>query len=64
MVMRERVMEGYIYVDPLALAGRAAVQPWVRLALAFVRTLPPKQAAKKKAGAAKSSPKSSSAKRT
>jgi len=64
MVMRDRVMEGYIYVDPPALAGRAAVQPWVRLALAFVRTLPPKQAARKKAGRAKSIAKSASARRT
>jgi len=64
MVMRERVMEGYIYVDPPALAGRAAVQPWVRLALAFVRTLPPKQAAKKKVGSVKSRPKSTSTGRT
>jgi TfoX/Sxy family transcriptional regulator of competence genes len=52
MVMRGRVLEGYIYVDPPALADRAAVKPWVQLALAFVRTLPPK-AARKKAGRAK-----------
>jgi len=49
MVMRARTMEGYIYVDPPALADRAAVKPWLQLALAFVRTLPPKAAAKKKA---------------
>ena len=57
MVMRGRVMEGYIYVDPPDLADRAAVKPWVQLALAFVRTLPPKQAARKKAGGAKTRPK-------
>jgi TfoX/Sxy family transcriptional regulator of competence genes len=53
MVMRGRVMEGYIYVDPPALADRAAAKPWVQLALAFVRTLPPKPAAKKKGARAK-----------
>jgi TfoX/Sxy family transcriptional regulator of competence genes len=42
MVMRGRTMEGYIYVDPPALTGRA-VQAWLRLALEFVRTLPPKK---------------------
>jgi TfoX/Sxy family transcriptional regulator of competence genes len=53
MVMRGRTMEGYIYVDPPALTDRAAVKPWVQLALAFVRTLPPKPAAKKKSFRAK-----------
>jgi TfoX/Sxy family transcriptional regulator of competence genes len=41
MEMRGRTMEGYIYVDPPALTD-SAVQAWLRLALAFVQTLPPK----------------------
>jgi TfoX/Sxy family transcriptional regulator of competence genes len=53
MVMRGRVMEGYIYVDPPALAEGGAVKPWVQLALAFVRTLPPKPAASKRSLRAK-----------
>jgi TfoX/Sxy family transcriptional regulator of competence genes len=50
MVMRGRTMEGYIYVDPPALTGRA-VQAWLRLALDFVRTLPPKKPRAKRAPA-------------
>ena len=42
MIMRGRTMEGYIYVDPPALTGRA-VQAWLRLAIDFVQTLPPKK---------------------
>ncbi|SJM30036.1 TfoX/Sxy family protein [Mesorhizobium delmotii] len=41
MEMRGRVMEGYIYVDPPALTGEA-VGRWLRPAIAFVQTLPPK----------------------
>jgi TfoX/Sxy family transcriptional regulator of competence genes len=41
MEMRGRTMEGYIYVDPPALDDRA-LQAWLALAVAFVRTLPPK----------------------
>src|ERR1700681_2313326 len=41
MEMRGRTMEGYVYVDPPALDGRA-LRAWLGLALAFVRTLPPK----------------------
>jgi TfoX/Sxy family transcriptional regulator of competence genes len=41
MEMRGRRMEGYIYVDPPALS-EPALREWLRLALAFVRTLPPK----------------------
>jgi hypothetical protein len=41
MVMRGRAMEGYVYVDPLAL-NKQAIQNWVRLAVAFVQTLPRK----------------------
>ena len=41
MVMRGRTMNGYIYVDPPTLTGRA-VQAWLRLAVDFVQTLPSK----------------------
>jgi TfoX/Sxy family transcriptional regulator of competence genes len=44
MVMRGRTMDGYIYVDPPALNARA-VRAWIRLAVAFVQTLPPKKSA-------------------
>lgn len=46
MVMRGRTMEDYIYVDPPALNTRA-VKSWIRAAVSFVETLPPKK--KKKA---------------
>jgi TfoX/Sxy family transcriptional regulator of competence genes len=42
MVMRGRTMDGYIYVDPPALTARS-VQAWLRLAVDFVQTLPPKK---------------------
>ena len=48
MEMRGRVMEGYVYVDPPALTG-GAMREWLRLALAFVETLPPKAAGAKPA---------------
>jgi TfoX/Sxy family transcriptional regulator of competence genes len=41
MVMRGRAMEGYVYVDPPALNKQAA-QNWLRLAVAYVQTLPKK----------------------
>ena len=41
MEMRGRTMEGYVYVDPPAL-NKQAVQNWIRLAVAYVQTLPPK----------------------
>lgn len=50
MVMRGRTMDGYIYVDPPALTARA-VQAWLRLAVAFVQTLPPKKPGAKRARA-------------
>jgi len=46
MVMRGRTMEGYIYVDPLALDDDAVLK-WIELARSFVRTLPPKPAGEK-----------------
>jgi TfoX/Sxy family transcriptional regulator of competence genes len=47
MVMRGRTMEGYIYVDPPALS-KQAMQNWLRLAVAYVQTLPPKAKGKTK----------------
>jgi TfoX/Sxy family transcriptional regulator of competence genes len=41
MIMRGRTMEGYIYVDPPALNDRA-LRGWMKLAVGFVQTLPPK----------------------
>lgn len=41
MVMRGRTMEGYVYVDPPALSEQA-VQKGLRMAVAYVQTLPPK----------------------
>src|SRR5690349_5313871 len=41
MVMKGRTMDGYVYVDPPALKDRT-VRTWVRLAVTFVKTLPPK----------------------
>jgi TfoX/Sxy family transcriptional regulator of competence genes len=48
-LMAGREMRGYVIVDPDSLAGREALRSWLDLALAFVRTLPPK-ATKGKAG--------------
>jgi TfoX/Sxy family transcriptional regulator of competence genes len=47
MEMRGRVMQGYIFVDPSALS-EASVASWLRLARAFVDTLPPKSEAGEK----------------
>lgn len=47
MVMRGRTMEGYIYVDPPALNKRA-IEHWLRMAVAYVQTLPPKTERKPK----------------
>jgi TfoX/Sxy family transcriptional regulator of competence genes len=41
MVMRGRTMEGYVYVDSPALS-KQAVQDGLRMATAYVQTLPPK----------------------
>lgn len=41
MVMGRRTMEGYVYVDPLELSDRT-LQNGLRLAIAYVQTLPPK----------------------
>ena len=48
MEMRGRVMTDYVYIDPPALTGDAT-QKWLRLALAFVQTLPPKASGAKPA---------------
>ena len=47
MVMRGRTMEGYVYVDPPAL-NKQAVQNGLRMAVAYVQTLPPKAKRKTK----------------
>jgi TfoX/Sxy family transcriptional regulator of competence genes len=47
MVMRGRTMEGYVYVDPPAL-DKQAVQNGLRMAVAYVQTLPPKAERKTK----------------
>ena len=47
MVMRGRAMEGYVYVDPSALE-KQAVQNGLRLAVAYVQTLPLKTKGKAK----------------
>jgi TfoX/Sxy family transcriptional regulator of competence genes len=46
MKMRGRVMDGYVYVDAPVAPG--AVREWVKMARAFVGTLPPKTKAKRK----------------
>lgn len=38
-----RVMRGYVYVDPPAIAEDEALRNWVMWCLGFVRSLPPKQ---------------------
>jgi hypothetical protein len=48
MEMRGRIMADYIRVDPPVLDDRA-VEALLRLALAFVRTLPPKPRGAKRA---------------
>lgn len=47
MEMRGRRMQGYVYVDPPALNDHA-VYTWLRLAIPYVLTLPPKTAAAKR----------------
>jgi|SRR5579872_3757418 len=47
MVMRGRRMEGYGYVHPPAL-NKQALENWLRLAVAYVQTLPPKVEGKPK----------------
>jgi TfoX/Sxy family transcriptional regulator of competence genes len=48
MEMRGRTMEDYVYIDPPAL-NDASVQAGLRLALAYVQTLPPKVSGAKRA---------------
>ena len=47
MVMRGRVLDGYVYLDPPAI-DKAAVQTLLHLAIAFVQTLPSKAGAQPK----------------
>ena len=55
MVMRGRPMPGYVRVEPTALEARA-VKGWMKLALAFVETLPPKASRKKAISAPRPKP--------
>lgn len=41
MAMRDRPVEGYVFIDPHSLDD-AALQDWLQIALAFARSLPPK----------------------
>jgi len=43
MVMRGRILEGYVHVDPPTLSPEA-VRGWIELALPYVRALPPRAA--------------------
>jgi TfoX/Sxy family transcriptional regulator of competence genes len=47
MEMRGRPVGGYIRLDPAGLSD-AALRDWIKLALAFVQTLPPKSKPTKK----------------
>ena len=47
MVMRGRTMKGYVYVDSPALS-KQAVQKGLRMAVAYVQTMPPKAKRKTK----------------
>ena len=40
MVMRDRVMTGYVFVDGAQLADDDALRAWVERCVAFVQTLP------------------------
>jgi TfoX/Sxy family transcriptional regulator of competence genes len=44
MVMKNRVMEGFILIDADAVEEQADLQRWVDMALAYNATLPPKAA--------------------
>jgi TfoX/Sxy family transcriptional regulator of competence genes len=45
MMMRGRLMTGYVYADPATLTTRT-LKAWLGEAVTFVRTLPPKKAGK------------------
>jgi hypothetical protein len=51
--MTGRPMEGFVSVTGKAVADDAVLQGWIDLALAFVKTLPPKEAKPAKAKKAK-----------
>lgn len=57
MEMGGRTMQGYVFVEPEGTASRKDLNAWLKRALAFVQTLPPKED-KPKAGKAKASRKS------
>jgi hypothetical protein len=45
MQMGGRQMQGYVFVDPAGTAKEKDLTAWIERALAFVRTLPPKDKA-------------------
>jgi TfoX/Sxy family transcriptional regulator of competence genes len=47
MEMGGREMEGYVFVAPQGIATDKALDAWLKTAIAFVKTLPPKKTAKK-----------------
>jgi TfoX/Sxy family transcriptional regulator of competence genes len=51
MVMRGRTMKDYVYIDPASLDD-GAIKAWLKSAVVFVKTLPPKRP-RSKAKAAK-----------
>jgi hypothetical protein len=42
MVMRGRLMDGWLRVDSGDVAGDAQLEEWVRRGVAYARSLPPK----------------------
>lgn len=46
MEMRGRPMEGYVFVDPAGTASEKDLKAWLKRALKFVETLPPKTKSK------------------
>jgi TfoX/Sxy family transcriptional regulator of competence genes len=53
MEMRGRPMEGYVFVDPAGTASEKELEAWLKRALKFVETLPPKTSGKTAKAAAK-----------
>ncbi len=46
MKMGNKVMKGFLFVDPTAVESDAALKKWIGLSLEYVRRLPPKAAKK------------------
>lgn len=56
MEMRGRPMEGWLRVAEAGIKTDKGLAPWVKLSVAFARSLPPKAKSKKKAAPKKSAP--------